>query len=130
VAAWGGYQLDVYAVGGTDQVWRKYWVDGSWGPGWAALGPSMFNGAPAAVSWGANRMDIFAVGPLGVMYHKAWAGNWVPPALNWEPLGAAPCEGGFNNDSAPAAVSWGANRLDVFAVGADSQMYHKCWIAP
>ena len=26
-----------------------------------------------------------------------------------------------------AAVSWGANRLDIFGLGTDNQMYHKDW---
>ncbi|MGH2708595.1 MAG: hypothetical protein ACRDJK_09915 [Actinomycetota bacterium] len=24
-------------------------------------------------------------------------------------------------------TSWGPNRLDIFALGADNQMYHKAW---
>jgi hypothetical protein len=27
----------------------------------------------------------------------------------------------------PAAVSWGANRLDIFVRGTDNAMYHKWW---
>jgi hypothetical protein len=38
----------------------------------------------------------------------------------WEALG-----GVFH--SPPAAVSWGANRLDIFGLGTDNQMYHKSW---
>ncbi len=26
-----------------------------------------------------------------------------------------------------AAVAWGANRLDIFALGTDNSMYHKAW---
>ena len=26
-----------------------------------------------------------------------------------------------------AVVSWGANRLDIFGLGTDNQMYHKAW---
>jgi hypothetical protein len=38
----------------------------------------------------------------------------------WEALG-----GEFT--SAPAAVSWGSGRLDVFGVGLDGQLYHRAW---
>jgi len=31
--------------------------------------------------------------------------------------------------SAPQAVSWGPGRLDVFARGADSAVWHKAWDA-
>jgi Repeat of unknown function (DUF346) len=40
-----------------------------------------------------------------------------------EALGEA--GGGFNG--AAAAVSWAANRLDIFVQGYDYQMYHKAW---
>src|SRR5580700_1583818 len=39
---------------------------------------------------------------------------------DWQPLG-----GTFN--SPPSAVSWTANRLDIFGLGKDNQMYHKAW---
>ena len=26
-----------------------------------------------------------------------------------------------------AVASWGANRLDIFGLGTDDQMYHKAW---
>ncbi len=29
--------------------------------------------------------------------------------------------------SAPAAVSWGLNRIDTFVKGTDNAMYHKWW---
>jgi hypothetical protein len=52
------------------------------------------------------------------MYHRGWEnGGWVE---DWEPLG-----GKF--DSEPAIVAWGENRLDIFGLGTDDQMYHKWW---
>jgi hypothetical protein len=56
------------------------------------------------------------------MLHRAWEnGNWLG---DWEPLGGA-------FDSAPAVVSWGPNRLDIFGLGTDDLMYHKAWdVAP
>jgi hypothetical protein len=29
--------------------------------------------------------------------------------------------------SQPAAVAWGPNRLDVFALGTNSAMFHQAW---
>jgi hypothetical protein len=126
-----GNWLDVFAVGYDFQIYQKAWFADSW-TDWGHLGVlEWFNGTPAVVSWGPDRLDIFAVGPDGGMHHKAWADSWVPPYLLWEALGAAPCEGGFNINSAPAAATWGAGRVDVFAVGAaDGQMYHKYWALP
>jgi hypothetical protein len=46
--------------------------------------------------------------------------KWSPSATGWDPLG-----GVFN--SAPCAVSWGPDRLDIFGLGTDNQCYHKSW---
>ena len=43
-----------------------------------------------------------------------------PSGLNWEALG-----GKFT--SPPTVVAWGPNRLDIFGLGTDRQMYHKAW---
>ena len=50
------------------------------------------------------------------MYHKAFANGWHP----WEQLG-----GSFS--SPPAVVSWGPDRLDIFALGKDFSVRHKTW---
>jgi hypothetical protein len=73
----------------------------------------------AVSSWSANRLDLFAIGGAdGQMLHQSWDGHsWL---ANWQDLG-----GQFL--SAPSAVSWAADRLDVFGVGADGQMLHQSW---
>ncbi len=49
------------------------------------------------------------------MYHRDWDGpSW---SADWENLGV-----GFGSN--PAAVSWGKDRLDVFALGTHSDMSH------
>jgi hypothetical protein len=51
------------------------------------------------------------------MYHRWWDGsNWG----GWESLGGVILE-------APSCVSWGSNRIDCFARGADEAMYHRWW---
>jgi hypothetical protein len=54
--------------------------------------------------------------------HKAWTGvSWFPSLTDWEDLGG-------NFSSAPAIVSWGPNRLDIFGVSAeDGAIKHKYW---
>ena len=80
---------------------------------------------PAAASWGTGHLDVFA---LASMPGGAWTvflktydgGSW----RDWTDLG------GYLGEttkiaSAPAAVSWGANRIDVFVVGSNKHLYHK-----
>lgn len=43
-----------------------------------------------------------------------------PRVTRWEGLGGA-----FT--SPPSVVAWGPNRLDIFALGLDRQMFHKAW---
>jgi hypothetical protein len=43
---------------------------------------------------------------------------------NWEDLGGGQ-HGFIPLFGSPAAVSWGAGRLDIFAMGVDGRMYHK-----
>jgi len=65
------------------------------------------------------------------MFHKWWDGtHWGPSQFEWESLGGHPIV--FNGP--PAAVSWGPNHLDIFAVGVDTSlqnppitMFHKWW---
>src|SRR4029077_19668924 len=47
------------------------------------------------------------------LYHVYWNGS----SWNWQYLGGV-------ISSHPSAVSWGVNRVDVFAVGTDGHMYH------
>jgi hypothetical protein len=62
----------------------------------------------------------------GIIARNPTPGGWTPSQTSWEALGQA--GGGFQRSiTGPAAVSWGADRLDVFARGADGQMYHKAW---
>ena len=45
---------------------------------------------------------------------------WHPSPTAWERLG-----GVFT--SPPAVAAWGPNRLDIFGLGTDAQMFHKAW---
>jgi len=83
-----------------------------------------FQGPHAAtVSWGTNRVDAFIRGTDGNVYRKYTSDDttWSPAAPNYDPLGSA--GGGFAGQAGVA--SWGSNRLDLFGVGYDGNLYHK-----
>ncbi|NJM06981.1 hypothetical protein HC891_13590 [Candidatus Gracilibacteria bacterium] len=70
------------------------------------------------MSWGFNRISCFAAQFSDAsLWHIFYDGTrW----SGWQSLGGAIY-------SAPSAVSWGANRLDVFARGSDNAMYWISW---
>jgi len=58
------------------------------------------------------------IGTDGAMYHKYYTSEgW---SKDWENLGGTLI-------SAPTAVSWDQNRLDIFALGTDDAVWHKWW---
>lgn len=65
-------------------------------------------------------MDVYANdGFSGNVSHKWWDGQqWGPSSSELELLGG-------NVSSAPAAVSWGQDRMDIFATSAEGVLYHK-----
>jgi hypothetical protein len=151
VASWAGlipgldlgaaYHLDVMApasgYGSGPYMYYNMFdsghTDGGATPGWEGferVGGEVFASPPAMARSGPNRLDAFAVGLEGAMYNAAWfaqAGqlpDWQPFANRlhvWQNLG------GHFQATPPAVVSWAENRLDVFGLGADSYLYHKCW---
>jgi hypothetical protein len=78
---------------------------------------------PAVSSWGSGRFDIFIYatrddGAITLLH--TWFNNnsWVG---GWETLGTGLMQG------KPSAVSWGANRIDVFARGGGNEAIQKSW---
>jgi hypothetical protein len=111
VSSWGPNRLDVFAKGGDNKLWHKYWNGtGQWGPWQRLNAPAVgfynnLSNQPAAVSWGPNRIDCFYGGADSRVYHISWNGNaW----SGWANTGLATYTG-------LAVSSWGANRLDLFA---------------
>lgn len=129
--SWDSSRLDVLARGEDGNLWLKSRVDATWIPSqttWAAMGaPAGANIAakPSVASWQPGRLDIFVSATDGNVYIKSWTGSaWVPSQLGWNSMGAP----AGKVLGAPQVVSWGPNRLDVFARGVDGQLYIKSWV--
>jgi hypothetical protein len=61
------------------------------------------------------------------LWHRCWNGSsWG----GWESLGGV-LESRLNEPrltlGAVDAIAWAANRLDIFAVGTDSALWHRWW---
>ena len=121
---------------GDWELWGRAWVE--WTP-WKNLGGALTS-APAVASWENRRIDCFIRGADNHMWHRSGDGlNWG----GWYDLGGPPgipivdpeiamLRGPFDLPfvelaSAPAAVSWGPNRIDTFARGTNKHMWHKWW---
>jgi len=123
--------VDIFCIGTDNRMYHNPWtltkespdgfkppVGGVINPGWPL----------SVVSWGpkgSNRIDVFAVGTKNNLLHLYTndGNDWGPKiggVPTWEDLGG-------ELSSQPVAVSWAENRLDIFALGTDRQMYHKWW---
>lgn len=135
-------RLEVFALGPGGELLHVVRTGDDWGP-FDPLGApaqsvsgrgSLLSGAEAiaACSCGASRVAVFRRGPHGDLLLKWWDGSaWseyvslgspqVPDASYPAVTVSAPLTG------PPAACSWGATRLDVFARGPDGDLMHVSW---
>ena len=120
-------KLDVFFAGSSGIVqtaaWEPAFTDG-WHGWWTVSNARIPPGAPIhAVSRSADKLDIFATDNTGVIQTAAWE-----PAFTdgwhgwWEIAGERAAPG------APVTVvSRSADKLDVFVVGTDGQVYTAAW---
>jgi hypothetical protein len=85
-------------------AYRKYTNATGWIPGWTNLGGDVV-GNPSAISMGSN-VHVLMRSAIGRIYQR-WTGDGGATWSDWEILSASA-------DYAPAAVSWGPGRVDVF----------------
>jgi hypothetical protein len=121
-AANGANLLDVFAVWDNGHLRHISTNDGSNWSAWDTLDGKgneyFFNEAPAVAS-SKNRLDVFV---RNAANSRLWHANWQKDVhLGWtvEDLGGTLM-------SPPTAVSWGADRVDCFAVTSGG-LSHKFW---
>jgi hypothetical protein len=113
VTSWRENRLDIIVCGGEDHCWYKAYdsVGGGWSPGWEGPLGGPISSGPAITAIHPPALDFFARLPDGGLGHLA------PVTMAaWEDLG-----GQFVG--APAAVSWGEGRLDVFVVNINGEVW-------
>ena len=77
-------------------------------------------GAPAVSSWKEGHLDVFVRSTDNRLFHRVYE-NDLWQGTNWEDLSDA-----HKIEVSPAAVSWGPNRIDLFAVW-DKQVHHRAY---
>jgi hypothetical protein len=113
VTSWREGRLDVVVCGNDDRCWYNVYDRnvGAWS-GWEGF-DGVISSGPAFTSYPSSRVDIFARATDGGLAH--WCPSTMPPGQK-ENLG-----GQFVG--APAAVSWGEGRLDVFVVNINGEVW-------
>lgn len=123
----GTRKMEIFSVGQDDSLMHKYYDGSAWKPSettFESLGGELdVNVVLSATANGANPIDVFGKGTDGSIYHKYWDGSsWQPQGEIMENLG----DGGEFTDG-PAAVSWGPNRTDLFALDTNLKLLHQYW---
>jgi hypothetical protein len=110
--SWAPGRMDLFTVSADRGLWQK-WYSNGWS-GWVKVAAVGFASGVGAASWGPGRLDVFAAAntPTRPMTHVFYANGWHVESL-----------GGILG-SAPSAVSWLYNRLDVFVRGTDGKIWH------
>lgn len=122
----GSSRADVFALRSDGNIWWTSESDsnGGWS-GWVSLGrpPAGVNGSPGAVSWSPGRLDVFVRGNSDNKLWQIFSANGGSSWSTWfQPVGA---DGTLASN--PGVVSWAPNRLDVFVVGTDGNVYQRFW---
>jgi S-layer homology domain len=114
--SWGPDRIDVFVRGIDDALWLTTWNGASWSA-WEKLGGALTS-SPTVTSTLEGRLDVFARGANNTIWHRAYSlqTGWAA----WEDLGGGAVA------SAPAAVSWGVDRIDLFVRGGNA-LWHKWW---
>lgn len=123
----GSGKMDVFSVGNDQSLMHKYYDGSAWQPSethFESLGGTLEPlEVVTATANGANPLDIFGKGIDGSIYHKYWDGSsWQPQRDTMDNLGD-----GTTFVYGPAAVSWGPNRTDIFAINTDFTMLQQYW---
>lgn len=115
--SWGTNRIDCF-VRGIDSRAYHLWYENEW----VDIEPfdGIITSAPTAASWSPGRLDVFALDQNGYLIHKFFNGGW----KTWEKLPNFTGDREVKFVDAPAAVSWGPDRLDCFVRGIDGRMYH------
>jgi hypothetical protein len=116
--SWASGRLDVFARGGDDALWHRWYASGAWSR-WESLHGTLTS-APAGSTQASGQLDVFVRGADDALWHRSYVAGRGWSA--WERLGGVLA-------SSPAAASWAAGRLDAFVLGADNALWHRWYHA-
>ena len=104
-------------------AWEPEFTDG-WHGWWTINGGQTAPGAPVtAVSRSTDKLDIFVVGFDNRVYTAAWEPDFTDGWHGWFPIGNLQVPPGARI----SAVSRSTDKLDIFVVGNDGQVWTAAW---
>ncbi|MCJ7444499.1 MAG: PAN domain-containing protein, partial [Methanotrichaceae archaeon] len=114
--------IDVFVRCSNDTLMRKHWDGTTWAAHYELIEINV-NGrsqpalsSPSAVQRGRDIIDVFTTDGINV-FRTWWDGrSWRSEAIQ---------NMGEMISSAPAASSWDSDRIDLFVIGADGNLWHK-----
>jgi len=122
-------KLDVFLVSNDNRVYTAAWqhgvASGKWRGWWRIGNRQAMAGAPVGVvSRHPDKLDVFVAGKDGKTYTAAWEQNVASGKWRgwWNILGGA-----IKPGSAVAAVARDPNKLDVFIVSTDGNIWTAAW---
>jgi Repeat of unknown function (DUF346) len=113
-----GPRIDLFGVGTDYAMYRKVWDGSTWTNDWERLGGAFSSACSIVQDATLGQIDVFARGADNTLRHRAFTRTG--PVNDWQNLGGSLA-------TPPAAVSWGTNRMDIFAVGPDTTLWHRWW---
>jgi len=123
--AWSSDHTDVAVRWSDNNIRIRTYANGVWSS-WSSIGSPSGGAmsAPAISSWGPGRLDVFVRGSDGGLYHTSCSAannDCSPSSGNWSTWQRRGGTGTFLGK--PAAVSWGADKIDVFFHGTDNTLW-------
>ncbi len=124
----GGATALVFVRGADNAMWEITGLSGAWSP-WTKRGGILTSDPDAVITPDpqdptTGRMGIVVRGPdNGIWWKWKWGGTWS--------MGCQGCDGyeklGGIANSGPTIASRGWNKLEVFALGTDNNLYYWEW---
>jgi hypothetical protein len=115
-------QRHVFVRGTDNALWHNIYDNGAWS-GWNFRGGTLIT-SPTVTSLQDGRLDVFALKTGQDLWHT-WSND---SGATWQEAdNEVSMPVGWSLNSDPAAVSWGKNRIDVFARGIDLGLWHAWW---
>jgi hypothetical protein len=123
VTSWTAGRLDIFGLDGVRSLYHNSFDGGGSQGAWDSL-RGVCRSRAVAVSYAPYRLDVVVVGDLSIINWRSWDtqdgwSEWAALGTDTDPV--------VKFHGTPALVSWGPERLDLFALSDDDFLYHLAY---